>query len=239
MFRHGKNRGRPVLDIPMFRRRFFILLALGFCGLLAVAARTFELAVMRHDANVGKGRRAATVKRQIFPPRARLLDRNGVPLAWSEHFYDLHYIPSPAVLPEHAEILLHRYDATLKLAEGVLRRNLTPEALPLADAALGTCPAFKIQERRERLRIGDTAMRTLLGDVAFEDKCLRGISGFELQYDATLRGEPAVFDVLLDRERNWIKDTWTLLTPLVPGQDVRLPKSLEEYQKEVDHAQQP
>ncbi len=226
-----------MLENDRFRGRCRWLLLLALTGLLLVALRTAYLAVFAREKYLTLGRELASSTRDYYPPRARLLDRDGVALAWSEDYFDLHFTPGPETDRTAAAQALATVFPDSPLVEGVVRRQLSARETELAARALAAFPEFRVVLRRERLRIDDPRLRVLLGEVTVDGNRQRGISGLELQYDERLAGRPGRYEVLLDRERQWISGSWHLVRPAEPGADVRLPRSVAEYQAEAEHAQ--
>ena len=51
---------------------------------------------------------------------------------------------------------------------------------------------------------------------------MRGIDGWEREFDERLRGRPGIFRVMLDRSGNWVSGTLEVIRKPEHGEDVRL-----------------
>ncbi len=199
----------------------------------AVGIRHFQLAGPSREYYLEAGKKIAMVQGEYFPPRARLLDAKRTPLAWSERYFDLVWqeaaAPSSRFL-RHIAGKLHMALEPEKAMNGkswILRRDLTPEELLTVAAVLRQHPALAVRSRLERIAVNIPEVREKLGETRDINGCLTGISGWEKEYDAVLRGTSGKYEVMLDRRRRWIDSTWQLTTPAVPGKDVVLPYHLE------------
>ena len=80
----------------------------------------------------------------------------------------------------------------------------------------------------ERIAVNIPEVREKIGATQLKNGELYGVSGWEKSYDTLLRGTPGKYEVMLDRRRRWIDSSWKLVTPAVPGKDVKVPFRLEE-----------
>lgn len=202
--------------------------AIWFCS---VGVMHFRLAGPRSTYYLEAGRKIALVRSDYHPPRARLLDADNVPLAWSERYFDLIWqepaAPSSGALCKLASELALPMELEAEGSTWILHRDLTPEELLKTAPVLQKHPALHIRSRLERIAVNIPELREKIGKTELRQGALQGISGWELQYDAQLRGIPGKYEVMLDRRRRWIDNTWNLITPAVPGRDVRLPFRVE------------
>lgn len=200
----------------------------------AVEVMHFRLAGPRRTFYLEAGKKIAMVRDDFYPPRARLLDANRTPLAWSERYFDLIW-KEPAAPPnrllreiaDRSQIPLAP-EQDLGGRNWILRRDLTPEELLQCAAILRQHPALAIHSRLERIAVNIPEVREKLGSTRLVNGELQGVSGWEKMYDAQLRGTPGQYEVMLDRRRQWIDSTWQLLKPAVPGKDVQLSIRLED-----------
>ncbi len=210
-----------------------LLFGIFFC---AVAVKHVLLAGPRKAHYLEAGRKIALVQNDYYPPRARLLDAGGTPLAWSERYFDLIWRgsnPPPEKLLQRLNKELNTTLVPTKSTRGkrwLLRRNLTPDELLKTAPIQRKTPDLIIHSRVERIVVNIAAVRKKVGWTRQLNGEMQGVSGWEKEYDAQLRGTPGRYEVMLDRRRRWIDSTWKLLTPPIPGKDVQVPFRLEDMQ---------
>ncbi len=227
--RFGSRDSRLVLRTGVL---FFFL----FLWMLLALGRAYYLAGPGRAKAVAEGERLARAEGRIPAARGRILDRNGVLLAWSERYFDLQ---SREELPEKAVTELLRIVPDIRYGKshtGVLKRGLSPDQLVALEGVIRSYPGLRIVSRWERIAISTPAIRRHLGKVEKHGGELVGISGLEQQYDARLQGRAGAYRVLLDRYRNWIPDSWELTQRPQAGDDVQLPYTvleLEEREEEL------
>lgn len=217
------------------RNRTAVVVGLLALWLTAAMTRNAFLAGPGRARHLEAGRKIALHTGDFHLPRARLLDRDGVPLAWSEKYFDLVWdaplaLPPPPRIMAMLKVILpgveHR--AFDQPAPVMLQRNLSPAQLVQLQEALRNCPELKIRVRAERIAVGAPELRARLGETAFDGSRQYGVSGEELRHDAVLAGTPGRYEVMLDRYRNWIDDTWKIIREARPGVDVKLDFSIAE-----------
>lgn len=109
----------------------------------------------------------------------------------------------------------------------ILKRDLSPEEVRICGGLMKTFPELRVRMRFERLTVDYPSLRARIGEcLASEDGELRGVSGLEAEYDASLRGTPGKFIVMLDKYGNWFEGTLQMKRGSIPGRDVRLEISL-------------
>ena len=180
--------------------------------------------------------------RGIIPPvRGRIVDRDGVPLAWNEKYFDLYYIPAGS-----GRIAASRWEALREIVpeleeqppepgvsgRTLLRRNLSVDQLLKLEFLVKGNPSLRILPRLERITVSSPRIRSLIGSVTSDGLELRGVSGLEKEFDFLLRGTPGRYRVMLDRARNWVESSWKLETEPVPGHEVRLFRTVDELERE-------
>jgi cell division protein FtsI/penicillin-binding protein 2 len=124
-------------------------------------------------------------------------------------------------LPDAA---LHRVKDSVFL----LKHEISPEKILALEPLLIKFPDLKIYPRVERKVVDYMEVRNYIGRVELKDGNQRGVSGFEKEYDSILAGAGGIYEVMLDRHKNWVQGTWALKRKAVPGNDVKLNVSLEE-----------
>ncbi len=201
-------------------RRFRLVLALLTLWMLAAAGKSFYLAGPGREKIIAAGEAFARFEGKLPAARGRILDKNGVTLAWSEFYYDLH----SDVKPDETEL-----DALRRIFpdgnfghSGVLRRHLTPDELLALETAIRNGARFFIRPRVERIVVNSPNVRSRIGKVERIRGVFRGVSGYEQRFDDLLRGTPGRFRVLRDRYKNWLPKSFELKSQPVPGRDIRL-----------------
>jgi hypothetical protein len=101
-----------------------------------------------------------------------------------------------------------------------------PLAEVLALQRLGLPRARVVSVFARRQAALPAAARRLLGATQVYGQVEFGVSGWELQYDARLRGRDGQYQVMVDKQGQWIPQTWTELAPPRPGYDVYVPYEL-------------
>ena len=211
-----------------------ILLPTAFFALwlICVLAGHARLAGPRSAHFTSVGRKIAQLNNRYFPPRARLLDAEGTPLAWSERYFDL--VWQEAVAPDSRTLgriaqsfpLKDDPEAAIDGKSWILRRNLSPDELLAVAPVLHEHPALAVRSRVERIAVNIPELREKIGWTELKDGGLRGVSGWEAEFDRQLTGTPGRYQIMVDRHWRWIDRTWKLVEPAVPGTDVRVPFKL-------------
>ena len=170
--------------------------------------------------------------------RGRILDKTGLPLAWTEAERDavLEAVPGTirvreALFREIGEIIPPPEPGgdTGPLPR-VMIRNLTPGQMEKWAKLVRRYPAFvSIRTRILRKRVEYVSVRNTLGECAADENGVQtGISGLEKEYEPILAGRPGRFRVMLDRQGRWMADSLRIEDGGEPGKDVTLKTSLQE-----------
>lgn len=216
------------------RRRTRILCWFFLLWILAAAARAWYIAVPQRRHFIAEGEKTARREFLIPAQRGKILDADGVRLVWSERFYDLAAAVDDGECLSAEELrILGEAVPGIQSGSGVLRRALTPdEVMKLEVPIKSSRVRARIVPRDERLTVDAPAIRRRSGEVIRRDDAWHGVSGWELEFDSELAGEPGCFTVLLDRRRDWISSTLKVVRTPTPGRDVRLPHTLKELTAE-------
>ena len=219
-------------------KRAWILFSLLALWALIAVGRGFWLAGPAAERYIREGEKLARVHGRIPAPRGRILDCNGVPLAWSERYFDLCWQGRRGELPEEGVLQqLQRIvpEAALPVAKSdeaeLLCRGISPDRLRRLESLVKAGKGFRIVQRWERMTVSSLRIRRRPGTVMLLEGELVGQSGLELEFDSLLRGKAGEFRVLLDRYRNWIPESWELLRNPVPGRDIKLNVAAEELER--------
>lgn len=219
--------------------RSVILFAVLLLWALVALARGFWLAGPASERYIREGEKLARVNGRIPAPRGRILDRDGVVLAWSERYFDLCWQGAAGAPPDGGQLSRLRAvvpEATLPVAETgeleLLFRGLSPDRIRQLEPLVKSGGGFRIVQRWERMTVSSVQIRRRLGRVELREGELAGLSGLELEFDSLLRGKAGTFRVLLDRCRNWIPESWELLREPEAGRDIKLNVTAEMLEKE-------
>lgn len=208
-------------------RRGLVLLAL-MLSLLVLAARDYDLQVLRRDflSLQGDARRQRVV--EIPAHRGMITDRNGEPLAISTPVDSIWVNPSQFLEnPDSVHILAKKMQLNSKTLREKLskadsrefvyvKRQLPPaEAQEVMDMGL---PGVFLQREYRRYYPAGEVTAHVLGFTNIDDQ---GQEGLELAYNDWLRGEPGRKRVVRDRLGHIVEDIESI-KPASPGHDLRL-----------------
>ena len=195
----------------------------------------FYYSVLARQKYLEMGNRLAMRQGYYYAGRSRILDKNDRVLAWSERYFDLYLMCSeedPNIqqmsLDKVREILPDAAFIRVKEAVFLLKREVPPEKIIELEPLLTKFPDLKILPRTVRKVVDYMEVRNYVGYVELKDGRPFGVSGIEKEYDSRLTGTMGVYEVMLDRHKNWVPETWRLKSKAVPGKDVKLGLSLEE-----------
>ncbi|MDD5598553.1 MAG: hypothetical protein PHV82_11465 [Victivallaceae bacterium] len=227
-----------MLDNRKFKKRAdIIVLSLASWAVICIVM-FFYYAVIARDWYIYLGNKLARRELSYYPERARIIDKNGVVLAWSEKYFDLYY-NNFTDSPERLSLI---YQAVKKIipeaacpspdkVQSMMLRSLRPPQILSMEELIYLYQELQITPRLERKVVDYPRVRTLIGQVKFVKGRLIGISGLEKEYDAVLSGSPGKYRIMLDRNKNWIKNSGRSVRMAVPGEDVKLNSSIEEIRK--------
>lgn len=215
-----------------------ILMAFLFLWAFMASAALFYYTVYDREIYVRLGNRLAW-RQGTFPAvRGRIIDKDNLVLAWTEKYFDLYLLKKTEgrARREHLYSELNRIlggfvrpdDGEVKL----LKKALQPEKIMELDKLLKVYPELRIVPRFERRSIDYPEVRAFIGKTGLKDGRIAGISGLEQKYDRELNGADGLYNVMVDRNENWIKGTWSLKKNAATGRDLVLELSLEEIRKE-------
>jgi cell division protein FtsI/penicillin-binding protein 2 len=114
----------------------------------------------------------------------------------------------------------------------LLKREMPPEKIIELEQLLIKFPDLKILPRTVRKVVDYAEVRSYIGHVELQEGRATGVSGVEKERDSDLSGSMGIYEVMLDRHKNWVSGTWQLKCKAVPGKDVKLDLSLEEIKKQ-------
>lgn len=223
----------------VFKKRATLLMAGAVIWALITVNYLFYFSYLNRAEYINAGYKLAMRRGYYSAGRGRILDKNGVPLAWSERFFDLFLLKSPE-LPKFQKMLdakLRHIFQDIKSCTSiapfsVIYYNIPPNEIPRLERIIHEFPDLKIIPRTERVVVDHPEIKKLIGKVEMRDGLLAGISGIELQFDQTLTGQVGSYTVMLDRHKNFINGTWSLVKKAKPGGDITLQSSCAELKSE-------
>lgn len=205
--------------------------------MVLATAFSFYFSVIAREKYLNIGNKLALREGIYSAGRGSILDKNRKRLAWSEKYFDLFLIKSPH-LPKFQKHLFKKLKLVLPDMKPfhededsdirLIYRNVPVRKIGNLSNLVHEYPSLKIIPRTERVVIDYPAVKHYIGRVEMVNGELCGVSGAELKYDDVLRGISGCYVVMLDRNKNWIKDTWREIRKGVRGKDVILDKSLDE-----------
>ncbi len=226
-----------------FNIRSKILLSFLLAWAVVAAAHVFYYSSLQRKRLNAEGEALAWREGSLPAIRGRILDRQGVPLAWSELHHDLTLLKEPAKearrrqLAKALESLPFKVELPSKRSnrERTLKRDLSPAEIALCEKALLEFPEVEVAPRLERLSIDYPEVKRLLGkaNAGLDSGRSEGLDGAEKENDASLAGRAGRFKVMLDKRGNWVEGTLKILEQPKSGEDVRLAVSIEEI-REMD-----
>ncbi|MDD3154193.1 MAG: hypothetical protein PHS41_04940 [Victivallaceae bacterium] len=176
--------------------------------LLAILAMLFWIGVWHKESYQKLGFAVAGQHREIAPLRGKVFSDDGVLLLWSRRCYDLCYIGAyPPEMSLRRE--LERFGLAILPGEEVLARDLTAAMLR------------ELKELSARQRTITIRGRQIRHSRALLTPAL--CAELEQKYDRELSGAPGQLFVMLDRSRQWIKNSVKVERHPINGKDVHLP----------------
>lgn len=226
-----ENWGPEILH--MFKNRNRIIIAVFIIWAFFITFRLFYYTAYSREHYLEEGNKNAWRSGTIPAARGRILDKNGLALAWTQRYHDLVIEVYPDLCRSNLELLrelngkLHGLVPDEK-KEKYVKRGLVPSEISFLRDYITKYRGVKIIPRLERRYVDYPEVRKILGKVDCYQGKYYGLDGAEQKYDTELNGTDGVYIVMLDRLRNWIPGTWKLKTEMVPGKDVTLDNSLED-----------
>ncbi len=231
-----------------FKLKTLMILSFLLTWAAVAAAHVFYYAVARRDQSLTDARRIAWREAEIPALRGRILDRNGIPAAWSELYHELilERIPDS---PRRRENLRQRMERVLPGAPAwtgkppiLLKSNLAPDEIVLFAREFRLFPEVRIVPAMRRVAAGSSEIRERIGKTAENNAGeIVGISGLERKYDMELSGRAGRVIVMLDRNGNWCNETLRITRRAENGKDVTadfaLPAGTEASGERFEHAE--
>ena len=229
-----------MLDNKKFKKQVDIIILLLMFWAVVCTAMFFYYAVIAKNKYISLGNKLARRELSYYPERSKILDKNGIILAWSEKYYDLYY-NNLTDSPRRAKLIYKRIKKLSPIARephveaealhSIMFRALQPKQILALEKLIYLFPELQIAPRNERKVVSYPRIKSQIGQVRFISRQLVGINGFEKLYNKVLNGTPGKYRIMLDRNKNWIRNSGKSIKMAVPGKNVRLELTLEEIRK--------
>lgn len=226
------NPSTPMLRMR-FRRRSTLFLIAFLIWASVLLVRLFMIMVVNRDAHLERVAAASQRVGTLPASRGRILDHNGVPLAWSIRSLSLHYSVASessvvrADIEQLAQVCAIDVDETMARAQDMLggtlvvKESLQADDVVQLDAFRRQNPRFVVRsDYRREYSVTDPLIRRRLGTTQTVAGREVGVSGWEKEYDERLAGTAGRYRVMVDRSGVWLPETWEQITAPQPGDDV-------------------
>ena len=227
-------------DQSHIKRTRVLLIIFGVWALLA-SGRLFYFTVMERGKYVADSTRLAWRDGSIPVVRGKIETADGVPLAWSEFRVrlTLESIPKNKVAREKLFAYVRKEFGVALTENEKLPYQLVPMAEMSEFEKLHQCAAAHYDLRCSiimiRRRHPDSSLDGVIGFCRRrDDGMLEGVSGLEKEYESVLRGREGIFRVMLNRYGRFVKETLRVRQEALPGTDVKLNRTLADFQKESE-----
>ncbi len=216
------------------RINFFIILFFIWTGIILLRCYQITVADTDYFVNYFKGK---TWKTGTIPAlRGRLLDRNGKLIARSVRKFSLYYKVNTG--RDTAAEDIRKVQRLIKSNQSMsgdfsansivlVKSNLTAAELVVLEPIMKENPQFYVKSnfKREKL-IERMDIQRIIGRTSVQKENEVGVSGLERQYNDRLVGKDGKYRVMIDKNNEWILETWEEVQPPVPGFDVYLAISI-------------
>lgn len=234
------NAARSDNTAEVFRFRTGLLLGVMILWAAAAAACLVYYTAIKKNDLMAESSHLAWRSGVLPAPRGRILDADGVALAWTEMYHDLDWevMPERPGRWENLRGVLKSefgFDApeNPKLPLRVLANvQPDPQTLERLCRIADAWPELRLTPRLERRRVDYPELAAFLGVCETDaDGVPAGRSGCEERFNRILAGVPGKITVMLDRSGRWIRATQKLDVTPKPGADIRLELTLKELLK--------
>lgn len=209
-------------------KRLAIVSGLGVAWVVLIAARLYDLQVMRYEHYAGKAERQQQRVVTLDPPRGTIYDARGRELAVSIQVDSAYAVPpeieDPAGAARKIAAVVPGLDVK-KLARHLsgerdfvwVARKLDPPVAARVHA-LDLKGIYFVPESKRYYPMGELAAQ-VLGYVGTDN---HGLAGLELVYDEEIAGKPGVRTVLRDARRGTVVSPDLSFAEPEPGHDLHL-----------------
>jgi cell division protein FtsI/penicillin-binding protein 2 len=215
------------MDNKIFDYRFKVLVSLFLLWGVIILARTFYLSVIKRDDILFLAHKIAKVNGNLPSSRGRILTKDGKVLVYSKSYFNLLLQADDVILSIEEEYKIEKIIGLFNIEDSlILKKNLSVKEINQLEEVIKSGIPVKIKIFTQRVYYPSKAVEYFAG----KQNNNIGISGWEKEYDDTLKGSNGQFTVLLDRRRNWIASTFKILKNRISGKDVTLPYTLQEIE---------
>ena len=206
-------------DAVFQRRSGIILLLLAGWAILA-AAHVVYYTCWKREKLLEQSLHLAWREGTVPAARGSILDKNGVPLVWTELTHDLTLPRSrnsaarTEMLIRHLKTILYPLQAEADADRVFLKRNLTPEEILRLRRFTILYPELEIRPHMERKTLNLPEIHEKWTE-------------WEEKYDSELAGTSGLFRVMLDSTGAWVPGTTEILAAPIPGRNVTVPYELK------------
>jgi cell division protein FtsI/penicillin-binding protein 2 len=215
------------MDNKIFDYRFKVLVSLFLLWGVIILARTFYLSVIKRDDILFLAHKIAKVNGNLPSSRGRILTKDGKVLVYSKSYFNLLLQADDVILSIEEEYKIEKIIGPFNIDDSlILKKNLSVKEINKLEEVIKSGIPVKIKIFTQRVYHPSKAVEYFAG----KQNNNIGISGWEKEYDDTLKGSNGQFTVLLDRRRNWIASTFKIFKNRISGKDVTLPYTLQEIE---------
>lgn len=228
-----------------FRFRSAVLLTFFALWALIAAITLYHRTVVSGEL-LTENSEAVARKEGVLPaPRGRILDADGVPLAWTEMRFSLYLHKSPNGISSKLKNFLAEEFQIFSIpdfsenAESLLLKDELPvhtdDDLEFYLSLPEKYPQLSVRTVHKRIHVDYPQIADLLGDCQEDAEGIpHGISGWEKEFETTLCGTAGIFSVMRDRNGKWMPGTMKMLKMPVSGKDVKLSRTLEDLLRQAE-----
>ena len=222
------------MELPPLHKRAKVLVFFIFLWAVLVTAHLFYYSIWAGEYYTKRGRKLSEMNGFIPARRGTIRDKNKLPLAWNERYYDLYLSPYSGFPRRQKRIFraLKRIIPTIEYIENrseiCLQKDISPTIQAKCAELIRHFPEIKLHSRVIRVYAHYPELQKYIGRTTNKKGVITGISGLEIQYDDLLRGKNGYFTVMTDRLGKWIPGTWKEKQKPLPGKDLILKKSIQE-----------
>ena len=210
---------------PFIKRSGIIVLILLVWGILS-AGFLVRHSFFQRDKLLKESSRIAWREGEIPPIRGKILSSDSKVILYTELTHELLMRDSARTLKNLPLLKSKIAIEPEKQPNGVLilKRNLHPDEIALIQNEMKRIPGLFIRPVMKRICTADilAARAGRAVPVRVGNPMMRGVDGWEREFDERLRGRPGVFRVMLDRSGGWVPGTLEVIRKPEHGENVRL-----------------
>ena len=219
-------------EIYNFKKRSKILLYFFAIWMTLIILCFLYFSVGNNKKYIEFRNKIAYKEQTTLSARGSILDKNRIPIAWSERKYDL-YFKTSNKKDNIVKKVFNIIDILPKNAgSNLIKKNLLPSEIQNLKPLMQQSNFILIKPRLERKYVDLPNVRKLIGEVQRINNLTIGISGLEKEYDNILRGVNAKSVIMFDRSGKMLTKSMKVIQELKNGKDVILDKTINELNEE-------